>query len=128
VVWSSVTYLRPLIRQPITVEGVQAKGPFSGSGNVPFNAETIDHWIQDAVGQHVGFDQVFGQAIAANKGAPPSPEQLAAYLAQQHYSQWLSYRPNSWFWHFQVDEASGYAILAVLLATATVLLVRRRAA
>ena len=34
---------------------------------------------------------------------------------------------NSWFWHFQTVEASGYAVLAILLAVATVLVLRRRA-
>lgn len=127
-VWSSVTYLRPQIRQPITVLGAHGKGPVTGSGNVPFNAEVTDHWIQNAAGRHVSFDQVFEQALLANKGTPPTAEQFNAYLARHHYSQWLAYRPNSWFWHFQIDEAAGYAALAVLLTVATVLLLRRRAA
>ncbi len=94
---------------------------------MPFNANVVNHWIQDAAGHHVGFDQLFQQAIVGNGGTPPSPDQFNAYLAQHHYSQWVSYRPNSWFWHFQTVEASGYAILAILLAVATVLLLRRRA-
>ena len=53
VVLSSLIYLRPLIRTPITVVGALAKGPDSGSGNVPFNADVVSHWIQDAAGQHV---------------------------------------------------------------------------
>ena len=36
--------------------------------------------------------------------------QYDAYLTQHHYTQWVSYRPNTWFWHFQTIEASGYAI------------------
>jgi ABC-type transport system involved in multi-copper enzyme maturation permease subunit len=126
VVWASLTYLRPLIRQPITISGAQAKGAFSGSGGVPVNAAVANQWLQDAAGHHLSFDQVFGQASHAI--GPLSPEQFNAYLTQHHYSQWLSYRPNTWFWHFQTIEASGYALLAVLLAIATVLLLRRRAA
>jgi hypothetical protein len=61
-------------------------------------------------------------SLAAN-----TPDQLNAYMDQQHYSQWVSYRPNGWFWHFQTVEASGYALLAILLAVATVLVLRRRA-
>ena len=127
VVLSSLVYLRPLIRQPITVLGSMAKGPSSGSGNVPFNADVVGHWIQDAAGQHVSDQQLFGQASAAYSGYP-TPQQYDAYLAHHHYSQWVSYRPNNWFWHFQILEASGYAVFAVLLAVATVLLIRRRTA
>lgn len=128
VVWASLTYLRPLIRQPITILGAQAKGPVSGSGGVPYNADVVNHWIQDDAGHHLSFDQVFAQALAANRGTTPTPAQYNAYLSQHHYSQWLSYRPNNWFWHFQLVEACGYALLGVLLAVATVLLLRRRAA
>jgi ABC-type transport system involved in multi-copper enzyme maturation permease subunit len=125
VVLSSLIYLRPLIRQPITAIGALAKGANSGSGSVPVNADVVSHWIQDAAGNHISDQQLFGQATATNGGLP-SPQQYHAYLTQHHYSQWVSYRPNDWFWHFQILEASSYAILAVLLAVATVLLLRRR--
>jgi hypothetical protein len=125
VVLASMIYLRPVFRQPITVLGVLGKGAQSGSGNVPFNAAVVGHWVQDATGQHVSSQQLFGQATVASGGSP-SPQQYQAYLTQHHYSQWVSYRPDIWFWHFQVLEASGFAIVAVLLAVATVLLLRRR--
>jgi hypothetical protein len=127
VVWPALIYLRPLIRQPLVVSGPPAKGPVSGSGTVPVNADVVANWIQNAAGQHFSFDRLFGQAVAANNGAIPSPEEFDAWLAQHHYSQWASYRPNGWFWHFQIVEAVGYAVLAVLLAVGTVLLLRRRA-
>lgn len=126
VVVSSMTYLRPLIQNPITTIGHPAKGIIAGS-HVPFNANVVSDWIQDPAGHHVGFDQLFQQAIVGSGGTIPSPDQFNAYLAQHHYSQWVSYRPNGWFWHFQTVEASGYALLAILLAVATVLLLRRRA-
>lgn len=125
VVWLSLTYLRPLIRHPITVAGIEPKGPASPSGGAPANASVVNQWIQDTAGHHFSFDQVFGQASAAN--GQLSPDQFNAYLTQHHYSQWLSYRPNNWFWHFQTVEASSYALLALLLAAATLLLLRRRA-
>lgn len=127
VVWPSLIYLRPLIRQPITASGAPAKAAVSGSGAVPVNADVVNNWIQNASGQHFSFDRLFGQAIAGNGGAIPSPDRFDAWLTQHHYSQWVSYRPNGWFWHFQIVEATGYAVLAVLLAIATVLLLRRRA-
>jgi ABC-type transport system involved in multi-copper enzyme maturation permease subunit len=122
----SIVWLRPQIQKPITAIGAVAKGPNPGY-DVPFNATVLNHWFQDAAGHHVGFDQLFQQATAGNGGTPPAPEQFNAYLAQHQYSAWVSYRPNGWFWHFQTVEASGYAILAILLAVATVLVLRRRA-
>lgn len=123
---SSMTYLRPLIRRPVTVMGALAKGPNSGSGSIPVNADVVGHWIQDAAGRHISDQQLFVQTTVANGGASPSPQQYHTYLTLHRYSQWVSYRPNDWFWHFQILEASGYAILAVVLAVATVLLLRRR--
>ena len=126
VVVSSMLWLRPLIEKPITTVGAVAKGVSPGHG-VPLNATVISHWLQDPAGRHVGFDDLFQQATLSNGGNPPSPGQYNAYLAQHHISAWVSYRPNNWFWHFQTVEASGYVILAVLLAVATVLILRRRA-
>jgi hypothetical protein len=122
----SMIWLRPLIREPITVIGAVAKGPHPGQ-DVPFNATIISHWYQDAAGHHVGFDQLFQQAIVSNGGISPSPDQFSTYLSQHHDSQWVSYLPNGWFWHFQTVEAGAYTALAVLLAAATVLILRRRA-
>ena len=39
-----------------------------------------------------------------------------------------SYQPDSRFWHFQLIEGGWLLALSLLLAAATVLLVRRRAA
>ena len=126
VVVPSMLWLRPLIHKPIITIGAIAKGPSPGH-DVPFNATIVSHWFQNAAGQHVGFDQLVQQAIASTGRAQQSPDQFNAWATQHHYSQWVSYRPNGWFWHFQIVEASGYAILAVLLAAAAVLLLRRRA-
>jgi len=126
VVISSIVWLRPLIQKPITTIGAAAKGINPGQ-NVPVNAAVVNHWFQDAAGHHVSLDQLFQQAITGNGGNAPSPDQFDAYLVQHHYSGWVSYRPNGWFSHFQTVEASGYAILAIMLAVAAVLVLRRRA-
>jgi ABC-type transport system involved in multi-copper enzyme maturation permease subunit len=126
VVVPSMLWLRPLIQKPITVVGSVAKRSVPGH-HVPFNASVVNHWFQDAAGHHVSFDQLYQQAIVGNDGTLPTPGQFNAYLAQHHDTQWVSYRPNGWFWHFQTVEASGYAILAILLAVAAVLVLRRRA-
>jgi hypothetical protein len=122
----SMIYLRPLIQHPITTLGHPGKGAIAGS-HVPVNADVIGNWIQDSSGHHASFDSLFQQAIVRDHGTIPSPGQFDTWMTQHHYSQWVSYQPNSWFWHFQTIEASGYAILAVLLAIATVLILRHRA-
>jgi ABC-type transport system involved in multi-copper enzyme maturation permease subunit len=126
VVIPSMLYLRPLIRTPITTLGHPGKGAIASS-HVPFNANVIHNWIQNGTGQHVDNDQLFQQAIVSNHGTIPSPDQFEAWMSQHHYSQWVSYQSNSWFWHFQTIEAAGYGMLAVLLAITTVVILRRRA-
>jgi hypothetical protein len=49
------------------------------------------------------------------------------WLSAHHYIYWVSYQPASRFWVFQIIAAVILIILAVLLAFATVRLVRRRA-
>jgi ABC-type transport system involved in multi-copper enzyme maturation permease subunit len=77
VVVPSMVWLRPLIQKPITVIGAAAKGITPGH-QVPFNATVVNQWFQDAAGHHVGFDQLFQQAIVGNGGTPPSPDQFNA--------------------------------------------------
>jgi hypothetical protein len=125
VVLPSMTYLRPLIRKPITTIGHPAKGPVAAS-HVPFNANVITNWIQNPAGHHVKSDQLVQQALASNSGTI-TPDQFDTWMTQHGYTRWTSYQPNSWFWHFQTVEAAGYTTLAVLLAVATVLILRRRA-
>jgi hypothetical protein len=49
------------------------------------------------------------------------------WLSAHHYIYWVSYQPASRFWVFQIIAAAILIVLAVLLAFATVRLVRRRA-
>lgn len=123
---TSMIFLRPLIQHPITTLGHPGKRGIAGS-HVPVNANVLSDWIQDSAGHHASFDSLFQEAIVSSHGTIPSPDQFDTWMAQHHYSQWVSYQPDSWFWHFQTIEASGYAALAVLLAIATVLILRRRA-
>jgi hypothetical protein len=127
VVLPSVIYLRPLIRKPLVSQVPAGFGKLATSGGPPMNVSVISHWYQNAAGHHVSFQQIWNHVVIATAGRLPSPDQFQAYLTENHYSQWASYRPNGWFWHFQTIEASGYAILALLLAVATVLVLRRRA-
>jgi hypothetical protein len=65
-------------------------------------------------------------AVAAQKG--PTESHVFHYLIQHGYTYWASYQPASRFWPFQWIEAGWLLALSVLLITATVWLVRRRAA
>lgn len=88
---------------------------------MPFNANVINVWEQNASGHHLSFDQIEQQAIAANGGTPPPLHEFQAWMTQHHPRDWVSYQPNSWFWHFQTIEATAYVLVAVLLAGATVM-------
>lgn len=58
----------------------------------------------------------------------PNPNAAPAYLTAHHYTQWISYQPESRFWHFQLIEGGWLLALSLILIAATVWLVRRRAA
>jgi hypothetical protein len=114
--WPSVVYLRPLIQTPITA----MDGPFAISGG----GWVINTWAQDAAGHHVNQGRLFDQARAS--GAD-SPAKFQAWMDQHHYTNWVSYQPESRFWHFQIVEASAYVTLALLLGGATIWWLHRRA-
>lgn len=116
VVWPTLTYLRPLIEKPL-----------STTGHLPMNVPVLNLWIQNGAGNHVDIQRLYQQALAGTGAPKMGPDTFNAWLARHHYTQWASYRPNGWFWHFQIIEASGYAILAILLAVTAVLLLRRQA-
>ena len=65
-------------------------------------------------------------AVAAQK--PRTNLHVLHYLNQHGYSQWTSYQPASRFWTFQWIEAGWLLGLSLLLISATVWLVHRRAA
>ena len=71
--------------------------------------------------------QLYRHAPASVQNAPDQNAFLR-WLAQQHYTQWTSYEPASRFWHFQLIEGGWLLALSVVLITAAVWLVRRRAA
>jgi hypothetical protein len=63
-----------------------------------------------------------------HNGAPRTTETPAQAFAQHGITQWWRYIPISRFWPMQIIEAGWLLALSVLLITATVWLVRRRAA
>jgi hypothetical protein len=58
----------------------------------------------------------------------PTYLNVLKYLGRHGYTQWTMYQPGSRFWPFQWIEACWLFALAVILITATVGLVRGRAA
>jgi hypothetical protein len=78
-------------------------------------------------GRPVAPGQLFGQLPPSLRNAG-NPASVNAWLAQHHYTQWWTYQPASRFWHFQFIEGGWLLALSLVLITATVWMVRRRAA
>jgi uncharacterized protein YneF (UPF0154 family) len=123
-------YMAPLI----------AKNPF----NPPVSAWIINRWwtrggttiSQSTMNQIMNtmFRRIMPAILPKNvndnnvkfyKGAANS--QVLNYLTHHGYTQWTSYQPGSRFWPFQWIEGGWLLALSVLLITATVWLVGRRA-
>ena len=67
----SMTYLRPLIRKPITWRRTRAKGQSPQQGRA-LQRLVVNQWIQDPAGHHLSFDQLFDRQSPAT--AAPRPE------------------------------------------------------
>jgi ABC-2 family transporter protein len=63
----------------------------------------------------------------AGKGGVPKALGSVRYLMQHGYTLWTTYQPGSRFWPFQWIETGWLAGLSLLLLSATIWLVRRRA-
>ena len=57
-----------------------------------------------------------------------NPAVITKWLGQHHFVQWFSYQPTTRFWPFQLIEGGWVLALSVILITATLWLVRHRAA
>jgi ABC-type transport system involved in multi-copper enzyme maturation permease subunit len=119
----SVIYLRKLIQTPLTARD---------SNQVTSRDWTLSQWFQDRAGHHLSdgaIDALLNPQIKTVPpgGRPPPPATLDQVLAEHGVSSWVRYQPASRFWHFQIVETSAYVLLALLLASATVWWVRRRA-
>jgi hypothetical protein len=117
VVVPSVLWLRPLIQRPIS-------GPAS-SNLITSGGWVIHNWIQDSAGRHIGSTQLLSAARAAGAN---TREAFNTWMAQHHYTNWVSYQPESRFWHFQTIEGAAYLVLAGLLGATTIWWIRHRTA
>jgi hypothetical protein len=64
----------------------------------------------------------------AGKGGVPKAFGSVQYLTQHGYRLWTTYQPGSRFWPFQWIESGWLVGLSLLMFSATIWLVRRRAA
>ncbi len=94
------------------------------------NAWVVSQWFTGPDGQQASQNTiraVMQQAPARVRESRDVSVPLA-WLGQHHYTQWWSYQPQSRFWHFQYIEGGWLLALSLVLLTATVWLIRRRAA
>jgi hypothetical protein len=117
VVVPSVLWLRPHIQKPLVVPA--DSNPITSGGWV------IHNWVQDAAGRHVSQAQLLDASRVAGAN---SRDAFNTWMAQHHYTNWVSYQSDSRFWHFQTVEGAAYLVLALLLGTATIWWIRHRTA
>ena len=68
---------------------------------------------------------IHGERPRGNPGPVATPGTLGVGA---RYLKYFTYQPESRFWHFQFIEGGWLLVLSLLLAAATIWLVRRRAA
>jgi hypothetical protein len=115
IVVPSVLWLRPLIWRPVIAP--------ASSSLITRNGWVIHDWIQDPTGRHIGNTQLLEAARAAGVDSNGA---FNTWMAQHHLTNWVSYQPDSRFWHFQSIEGGAFLVLAMLLAAATIWWVRHR--
>jgi hypothetical protein len=113
----SVLWLRPHIQKPVIVP--------ADSNLITSGGWVIHNWVQDPSGHHIARTQLLQAARAAGAN---SINAFNTWMAQHHYTNWVSYQPDSRFWHFQTIEGAGYLVLALLLGAATIWWLRHRTA
>jgi hypothetical protein len=117
----TATVLRWRYQTAITVNTLSSR-----AAAVPGRAWVQTYWTGPH-GQPVSPDS-FRLSLLQQKSRGPVAKTLVERLAQRGYHEWISYQPESRFWHFQLIEAGWLLALALLLGVATVWLVRHRAA
>jgi len=113
--------LRQHLVAPATVSGA---GP-AGVGNW-----VLGNWFMSSSGARVSVSTVDNLYIQGQGGFHVAllPSAVATWAAQNHYTQWWSYQPPAHWWRLQLTEGAWLLVAALLLLTATILLIRRRPA
>jgi ABC-type transport system involved in multi-copper enzyme maturation permease subunit len=110
---------------PSLFNPVSNPGTLSTTANMPWVLSTWFTGRGGASANQSVVNQVLGQY---QNGKTPPAMSPAQALAQHGITQWWRYIPVSRFWPMQFFEAGWLLVLSVLLVTATIWLVRRRAA
>jgi hypothetical protein len=87
----------------------------------PAGAWLDQGWYTDASGRRLG-DGTVNHLLNKYTGTGP------AWLARLHDTFWVTYQPGSRYWLFQLILAGGTLLAALLLAVATIALIRHRRA
>jgi len=119
---ATVLFLRKHYEAPLIAHG--ANPGFS------INSWVVSQWFTGPAGQPASqatIRTVMQHAPASVQNAQ-DPGVALAWLGQRHYTQWWAYQPQSRFWLFQFIEGGWLLALSLVLLTATIWLVRRRAA
>ena len=131
--WSALAFatglfLRPHYRAPLITRSptdpagawVISQGWFKG-GN-PVSLDMLQHTL----------GRIDVQAVTPEVFSPgpltPANLDPVQYLIHNGYTQLTTYEPAAWFWQFQSIEGAWLLALSLILVTAAVWLVRRRAA
>ncbi len=117
----TATFLRWRYQAAITVKALG-----HGAATVPARAWIHVRWSGPGGGP-VNMSALHA-LLFQPKGATATTSALQARLARSGYTEWISYQPESRFWHFQLIEGGWLLALALLLGAATIWLVRHRAA
>lgn len=98
------------------------------TGRIHVRSWVLSSWWTGPDGKQVS-GQTIVRLVTRHFGLPPfKRSQVLQWLGQHGYTLSASYQPGSRFWHFQLIEGGWLLALALLLGTATVWVVRRRAA
>lgn len=110
-------WLRPLLQKPLVAN--TDTNPSANTGMV------IDQWVTDPGGHRLTSAQTDNLDIQAGPDLVNRHISFHTWLTDHHYTSWVSYQPDSRFWHFQTIETAGYLILALILAAAAIQWMRR---
>ena len=124
-----LTSVSPLHARTSLVPATFTAGPGSNTliggaaAAAPRGGWALDAWFTAPGGRIVPVDS---GALSPLWNLKPSAQ--PGWLASHHLTPWVSYQSAGRFWAFQGIEGGAAVLLALLLAAATVWLVRRRAA
>ncbi|WP_030443484.1 ABC transporter permease subunit [Actinoplanes subtropicus] len=111
------TWLEPLIQKPLDANIDTDSGTATGM--------TVNQWVVDPAGHRLTSAQTDDLDVQAGPDLVSKHQTFHSWLTQHHYTSWVSYQPDTRFWHFQAVETSAYLAAALLLAATALWWIRR---